>query len=1122
MNKGSDAAFGRLSRALETIFLVLAGVYLIYSVSGQTTLRPAWPESFEPLLLVVMAAVALLRLAILRPSKGCWLACGAVALVYSLVYRSGGYRFLLFLAVLTIGFTGVDYRRILKVYLLTVGAFYAVTVLAGFLGAAVNYVYPRVNRGVRSAWGMCYPTDFASQGLFLLMALWITDRKLPDAAFFPLAGLYTLMAWGIACSNTGIVCGAMLCAGMLIATLSRRPGLRWMQKGTDLFAMLSFGVLALIMFVLMRLYARGSDGLYRIDSLLSHRLMHSVEAWRAYGLKAFGTPFEQHGSGFSVFPSESYNFVDSSYPLILLRYGWVALTMFWLLWGRMARKAIACGDRRFAIVMGIIAVHAFSEHHFTEVSYNILAVMPLAAFEPVPAARAGDSLRARAWATGVVALAVAVVAALAGPALISRMKTVLQIMHLGYGEHKLRLVCVLLCVLEGVMLALWALRRLLYVPRAARKVPATILMLCVFVSAGGWAFSEHIINVAAREYTAVVESDREAVEIAASASAKGVCVDVLSEVYRRSISGIRRTYFSGEDMARIRGGTVLMPSDREYGAFINAGFLYVPISEDHALYTAERSVAEALMTAGYPATGYYSTSWQVDLASAAEQNGCVWDAEAGVRLGSSDSLTEGPWQDLYGGKYTAVWDLRLPQGATAGDDVVCMVNVTTYQGRNLILEKEIRSGEFDDSGCLKVSLPFSIKDSRDAGFGVCSVGNSGVEVMSISCRRTPTYDEHTFYDAKLRKVRTEYYDETGRPMHRKEGWFACDYEYDAQGNLSLSSYYDTQGNPTLIRGGYARRRREYNARRQIVRESYFDTEGAPIVGADGYAVLERAYDGAGNTVVERYYGTDGAPLLIDKGYAEIHRSFDDKGKVVREQYYGTDGAPIAMANGQFGRELGYDKGGNTALIRYLDETGSPMTLAKGYAEIRRIFNGLHQIVREAYYDVDSNPILRKEGYAAVEREYDEAGNAAVERYLDLTGTPVRNSSGYAEIHRAYNKKAQVIREMYYGEDGRPTALSYGQWGMEMEYDRVGNVSLRRYLDVQGNLMLTNRGYAQVQRQFNSQRQVVRTEYLGLDGESVENEKGYAVIEAVYGKDGSVDRRYYDINGNLVKENREGA
>ena len=144
--------YRRMARLLEVLFLALAGLYMLYRISKSTTFHLIWPSWFEPGLMHGLALIALLRLLTGKLKRRETLIALAFALIYGMVYRTDGYSFLPFLGILTVGFIDIGHRKILRMYLLTAGTLFCVTVLAGYLGVITNYV--RIKNGLRSAWGL--------------------------------------------------------------------------------------------------------------------------------------------------------------------------------------------------------------------------------------------------------------------------------------------------------------------------------------------------------------------------------------------------------------------------------------------------------------------------------------------------------------------------------------------------------------------------------------------------------------------------------------------------------------------------------------------------------------------------------------------------------------------------------------------------------------------------------------------------------------------------------------------------------------------------------------------------------------------------------------------------------
>ena len=960
--------YRRFTAALELLFLALTGVYLFYQTCKITTLGVTWPSGFSKKLLAVMAVVAVLRLLTTKLVRWKTLAALGLAAVYMLVYRSDKYRFLQYMAVLTVGLIDIDYRKILKTYLLSTGVLYCAAVFSGMTGASTNYVYTSSGRGLRSAWGICYPTDFATKALFLLLALWVAWRKLPDwAMLIPCVG-FIWMARVIAFSWNGTICGvAFLCAILYCLferrVIDRHPKLGWAGKGTNLVGTAAFPLFALAMFALMLIYAKGTNVGYRLDGLLSGRLELAVQAWQKHGLHAFGKRFSQYGNGFSTISPSNYNFVDSSYPLILLRYGWVMLITLALTWGWTARRAIRCGDRRLLLTLGLIAFHSFVEHHFTECEYNILLVMPLAAYTTAEAGETAkvDGPRGRVILAHALAVAVSCGALwLIAPAALSGLRTVLEYKGLcGASGTGWKLLGIFGGLLAFLALAVWALDRLLKALLTRRRItlPAIALALCACAGVGGWIYSSHAIDAAAAENAELIEADREALEIAVKAATGRVYSGILPSAYRRQIGGISCSVFTEDDLARNLGDTFLLPNKKERAVFLNSGSLYVEISKKHALYSGDRAVIEALTAAGYHATGYYSTARKVSLSKAALYNGLSYDKETGLKLsGKKRSMTGGPYYDLYAGKYTVTYELTLPEDAPRDDSIVCTLSITAEVGKKTLLEKEITGDQFDENGILSVGIPFSIPDIRSVCFTAETKTKKKVFIKSIRFVQTPDYDIHIFYDSKLRIGREEYYTIDGEKGNEQDAYFACEYTYDNKGNINSYRYFDEYNQPVLCRDGYASRLVTYNQNQQIIDEVYLDEKNEPIILSSGQSRNVFEYDDAGNIIIEKYLDADNKPVETTNGYAELHRAYNENGDIIREEYFDEFGQPCRQSAGFYAWTQKFDAQGNRINRVYLDENGFPVQRIDGYAEVHWKYNDTGRLEQTNFLDIEDHVI----------------------------------------------------------------------------------------------------------------------------------------------------------------------
>ena len=371
---------------LEWLFLFVTGIYLVCQCIYQSTyVLPTYTFPDRPVFQFILCAAAALALGKtvltgLRNIRTALLALTAV--VFFLAYRTGRELFLLMIPVLMAGTAGMDYRRTLKVYTVAVGSFLAVTILCSFTGVIPNIIFAGSGH-FRSSWGIAYPTDFASLVLFFVMTLWLSWERMPTALAILSALLSLWISLMIAGSRTSALCSLLFLVFILYNMMQRRmqgrkSGISKLGRSVQLLMVFSFLLFAAAYFLAVLLYAQGTKVGTAFDRLFSYRLYMTLMILRDQGISAFGSNYPQVGLGGITIESEAYYFLDSSYAMLLIRYGWVPFLTVAALWTGMGFRAYRAGDQKLLCIMTVIAFHAVSEHHFPEVQYNMLLALPFA------------------------------------------------------------------------------------------------------------------------------------------------------------------------------------------------------------------------------------------------------------------------------------------------------------------------------------------------------------------------------------------------------------------------------------------------------------------------------------------------------------------------------------------------------------------------------------------------------------------------------------------------------------------------------------------------------------------------------------------------------------------------
>ncbi len=1180
---------------LEDIFLITVGIYLSFLVYNSAPLWLDISDTAEQTLfttLTIMAGVKLIAALLScdckdRKKQSLYVIFALIAaLVFFFSYESTGYTFLSFLPLITLGMIGTDYRKATRFCTFFLALSVVIIIVLGITGVIPNLVYLREGV-IRSAWGYGFPTDFASYIVFICVLAWIGWDKVSDWFFMILGFISLQISFYVANSRTSTVCSALFIllvfAHMLSEseTISENKFFKKMVRGKiglvfRWIITLSFPIFTVFFFSTMYLYSKGIPVAYKLNYIMSNRVKLSLEAFSEHGLTLFGTAFDQIGAGGTTFANEGYNFIDSSYTLILLRYGILVLIVMALYWVAMTWKGIKINDWRLALGLSLIAFHSISEHHFPEFNYNILLVIPFAVLgsgtddrhKVIEHSLSGRKL-SRMWIFAIYSLTVILFFIgfyMLIPRVLSQFRTWADITHLvEFEAYGMKLICeatgIVLLIIVAFIIAVFRLEGCFIYNRKGTKCCLIIIALSIIAFIGACVFTERVITRPDNDKSEVLMKDDEAVRVAGEAleiSGGKLYSNILPELYSRKYGFFSKSLFDGEELARYDKTTVIMNSDEESIVFLGKGFLYADISEEHAMYSNDEVVIKALEDAGYHFTGYYAKEKTVDYS--------VHQVEA-----------------LRSGTYTVHYELSIPKDSetmnVSDDTIVCSIYVNKEWDSDPIKFERLTRARFGKDGTCEAELKCYIPEGRAIGIRMYRMYGNEVVIDKITFRKTPDYDVHRTYDEKGRRIKEVYFTNEGEPYEMTDGYFACEFGYDSDGNESSYLYLDSDGNPMVIKKGYAGLKKKYNYKKQVTREDYigtdgnhimltggysaieykydeagnqteisyfddrtpvmikenysksiraydednrliheelYDTEGTPVLNSSGYASIDYEYDEDGNETCRKTYGTAGEPVICTSGYAVLEREYNENSKVIREKYYGTDGKPLTLSSGYAALEYTYDDYGNRTDTHYINASGWECMLWNQFSTEHIDYNGKNQAVKEEYFDTMHRLVLNPEGYICVLREYDEKGRNTLITYADKDEHPVNISARYAMIKRTYNDNNQLIHEDYCDAKGNLTFTDLGFASIEYGYDDAGNQTDVYYLDTDGDFVEITKLYAKIHRDFNEFGQLIKEEYYDKKDKKVLCIGGYACLTREYNILGQLRKEaYFDRKGNAV-------
>lgn len=1053
------------------------------------------------------------------------------------------YEFFIYLAIFLLGSLGLDYHKVLKGYIIVTSLFLVITFIAACSGEITNLVYIASRsdgtKNIRSAMGICYPTDCAAYIFYLILALWIEYGQRYKWLITGLATVFVIFVHKINNAQNSTIFLILLIVISVMVILYERFACNKAKvcRLVNVLLYLSaaaFPVCGLLMYRLTMHYGTIADvnDMAQLNSMFHSRLDIGYQAITNYGIHWFGNYYNQIGAGFSQTMPDAYNFIDSAYILLLVRYGILVSAVFVIGFVMSSIRGTKMGNIRMTLAVMLIAGHSVLEHHAPELNYNIFLLLPVLGI--ARSENREESILDRIkgmlhqnkilqiW-TGTVAVAALFLVCRLNY-VVSLVRTVVTLTASGADEKGRKLfIWILLAVIGMVVGIFYAWYQLGAHKSHGKSIlkrlmqPKRVLIGMISIGIIGLSamiiFVHHELSLGMLKYANVIAEEQNVLSWINQTDNPRLYVDDVPVLYHKANANNTYSVYSLEDLARQTDSTILTNKDNNARILLDRGFLFAEISDEHAIYTTDREVIDLLREKGYHFTSYYSVQKEVDLDYMAECNGLEQGESGEVILTSEHSaMPMGPYAYLWGGIYKVTYHLRIPPETKRSEEDLCTLVPCADYGNNIRKEQKVYLDEFAEDGSLIVDVVFSVGNVNGVEFKAFLNADLQVDlaIEKITYQQTVSYDTIYYYDEKGQNNRTERYDEEGNRI-LQDGYWAVEYEYNKAGQNTVRKYYDENNAPVKIADGYAEIHMEYNAANKLVRESYYDESGQPICSVKGYATEEREYDQYGNAYEYRYYGEDGNLILRPEGYAIAKYEYDDKNRCIAEHYYGTDEAPVLKNNSFASITFVLDETGNHLEERTFGINGEPVICQSGYAEIHRQFNENQKEIRQEYYDVSGKLMMRNGECAITEFEYDEVGNVSAKRYYGVAAEPIMYHDEFWQVRSTYNENRKIIHEEYYGVNGEPVLRAQGYASYDAEYDRNGNATVYRYYDTAGNPIVNVWGYAEVQYSYNEKNQNIYETYYDVDGARKDIGGGrYAT------------GREYDENGNVISIRYFGA
>ena len=434
----------------------------------------------------------------------------------------------------------------------------------------------------------------------------------------------------------------------------------------------------------------------------------------------------------------------------------LALCILWCAMSQYARKK---GDLRLLLMMTMIAVHAFSEHHFMELMYNILLPLLFSEISDPKALYENQMTQISSFSTLnseptiisywkirkdrlIITATVAIVLCLIAPLQLSRIRTLLDIT--GYSGERIEKFHFLLQITIMILLisapAILVINLLFYHRKYTQAKTILSIALSLLCLAGVYIVyvkESNFINNASSNYSSMIDKDYDAINLVLSSAEGKVCIEPVPEIYKRQFDDVSRTILFGDDLARLKCCTVVTDLGINRQRFTDIGFSFTPISECHAVYSNDLAVINALEDYGFSWTDYCNTVFEIDLKKMAEMNNMGLSSEGTLVLdGPEKRLKNGPGLDLYGGNYLLTCEMRLLNDQKTMKDVVCTIQITDYYEGHVLQEYKIMDSDFDQSEEMTFKSIFQTKSgSRNTEFCFIPSDNQQLEIKRLQYQK---------------------------------------------------------------------------------------------------------------------------------------------------------------------------------------------------------------------------------------------------------------------------------------------------------------------------------------------------------------------------------------------------
>lgn len=751
---------------LDVLSILSVLQYIIFRYFQSTTFPYVYSETYKTLVFSIIVIVGscrflyiFVRKLLLLNNKDAkkryflrCMFCLFLSIPFIFIGLSHDLKVLVFMPFTALCLYDMEPEKVYKPFLFTITILLGVTVVCCLSGvvrniAVIDYIG---DYSYKSSYGVCNTTDFAAYILFIMLFAWCSSTKgfFSNSVVFGIFVLFiALITYYLSGSRTTLICCGLLSILCFVERIdSKKSNKNNRRRAIDTFIVASLPMMIVILGILVYLYGKGYEWTQILDKILSERLKLTYSVIHDYGITLLGTSFVMHGNGGTIFRvGDRYNFPDSSYAYLLIRYGIIITLIISILWVWIMIRSLKSGRKRLAYIMVIMSIYALVESHLFEINYNILIAMPFCSYKSITKAQnteEGNKKRELQWYAKVPGIVTLIGAIFLFPTFISWLRTIVYLQGWNAGVSTIwpLLICLgfaLLIVSNCIIL----------VKRINCKTFLICFLSIIIVFFVGICEGNKLIQNGVLSKQETIDQEEKTIRLVQTVATQPVYAYEKNELYNRVIGGFENTILMPEDLCRNKQGTVFVDVSNEVLPVTICGGKYVQFSESSGLYSFDSEVFKALTSAGYELKEFYDSERECDLSYLAYLNDLSIDENGYLELtGKDKSLSMNKLLDQEIGIYEVKFLLAIPSRIKKSEENcdICNLLVTANNGDYVICEKEITQADFDenDEGCFEMTYFVGTVPKTEF---LIRMGNSNTRVLvkRIAWRRLTRGNSNT-------------------------------------------------------------------------------------------------------------------------------------------------------------------------------------------------------------------------------------------------------------------------------------------------------------------------------------------------------------------------------------------